>query len=127
MTNYYLIVCFLLLSGCAQQIYNTQLEIRNDCKSQISSSIDGFSNKERSIDPINILIEPSQTVRVGTCVVFNHRLEESLPDNYKITIKNNGLITVIDRSGVLSQAIENSEKHTKDKIFWLLNTKKLCR
>jgi hypothetical protein len=127
MTNHYLIVCFLLLSGCAQQIYNTQLEIRNDCSNLISSTIDGFSNRGTSNDPVNILIEPSQTVRVGTFVGFNNRLEESLPDNYKITIKNNGLVTTIDRSGVLSQAIENLEKNTKDKRFWLLNTKRICQ
>lgn len=127
MTKCFLPIVFILLSGCAQHIYNTQLEIHNDCSTSIISTIDGFSNSGRSNDPVNISIEPTQTVRVGTFVGFTQGLEKALPDNYKITIKNNGVIWVIGRPEVLIQAVENIEKKTNDTRFWLLNTTKFCK
>lgn len=127
MTKFYIFIPIFLLFGCtAQYRCATRIDIINSCSNPIKIEIENFTNLE-NITHKSLTTEPSQRVNIGFFIGLNCRLDDSVFENYKITISTNKQTTILDKYEVTNKISIDQNSSSKDTKIWIFDPKELCQ
>lgn len=117
----------ILIFGCtAQYRCATRIDIINSCTTPIKSEIENFTNLEE-INHKSLIIDPNQRSNIGFFIGLNCRLDDSVFENYTITISTSHKTTILDRSEIINKLLIDKSNSSQDTKTWILDSKEFCQ
>ncbi|SDP95074.1 hypothetical protein [Ectopseudomonas guguanensis] len=117
----------LLAVGCSAQPKTVHIvDFENVCNYPVEISVREYSNGKGPFAPGQSLAA-GESVEVLSYISFSERLEESIPDAYRLDIEAQGKSVVLDKESFLAQLTRSSvERKGHTPVIWKIRDTTLC-